>query len=123
MKRILLLLVSVFAFCTSYIFATNSHEMISSNANIYQLKCQFSLNHYAGTIIKGTNRTCTSSIEVRLNCAQTEDVAATVFVYINGDLIASDVFVIEKGRMVSSGNRWISVPDEYAGMKYTLKVE
>ena len=119
MKRILLLLVSVFAFCTLYIFATNSHEMISSNANIYQLKCQFSLNHYAGTI-----RNCTtSSIKVRLNCAQTEDVAATVFVYINGDLIASDVFVIKKGAMESSGKDLIRVPKEYLGMKYTLKVE
>lgn len=123
MKRILLLLVSVFAFCTLYIFATNSHEMISSNANIYQLKCQFSLNHYAGTISKETHRICaTSSIRVRLNCAQTEDVAATVFVYINGDLIASDVFVIEKGKMESSSDP-IFVPDEYDGMKYTLKVE
>lgn len=122
MKRILLLVVSVFAFCTSYIFATNSHEMISSNANIYQLKCQFSLNHYAGTISK-EHRICnTSSIRVKLNCAQTEDVAATVFVYINGDLIASDVFVIEKGKM-ESNFKTITVPDEYDGMKYTLKVE
>lgn len=119
MKRILLL-VSVFAFCTSYIFATNSHEMISSNANIYQLKCQFSLNHYAGTITQDCH---TSSITVKLNCAQTEDVAATVFVYINGDLIASDVFVIKKGEMESRRVSWISVPDEYAGMKYTLDVE
>lgn len=122
MKRILLLLVSVFAFCTSYIFATNSHEMISSNANIYQLKCQFSLNHYAGTISREHQVCNTSSIRVKLNCAQTEDVAATVFVYINGDLIASDVFVIEKGKMESSFET-IIVPNEYNGMKYTLKVE
>lgn len=94
--------------------------MISSNANIYQLKCQFSLDHYAGTISENCK---TLSITVKLNCAQTEDVAATVFVYINGDLIASDVFVIKKGNMQSSGNGWITVPDEYAGMKYTLKVE
>lgn len=98
--------------------------MISSNANIYQLKCQFSLNHYAGTIGKYTNQACaTSAITVKLNCAQTEDVAATVFVYINGDLIASDVFVIKKGEMESRRNGYINVPAEYAGMKYTLKVE
>lgn len=94
--------------------------MISSNANIYQLKCQFSLNHYAGTI--SNKDYSTSLITVRLNCAQTEDVAATVFVYINGDLIASDVFVIKKGKMESSSG-YIMVPNEYAGMKYTLKVE
>ena len=119
MKRILLLVVSVFAFCTSYIFATNSHEMISSNANIYQLKCQFSLGRYTGTIYDGK----TAPIKVKLNCAQTEEVAATVFVYINGDLIASDVFVIKKGEMESRSCRWICVPNEYAGMKYTLTVE
>lgn len=96
--------------------------MISSNANIYQLKCQFSLNHYAGTISKEKKPAQTNEIKVKLNCAQTEDVAATVFVYINGDLIASDVFVIKKGSMESI-LKTIFVPDEYYGMKYTLIVE
>ena len=114
MKKFLFLVAAVFALCTSYVFATNSETQTSTSQ-----VCQFSLNHYTGTI--NTSST-TSSIVVRLNCAQTADVTATVFVYIDGELVASDLYTIYKGK-TSSGSACINVPSGNSGKKYTLKVQ
>lgn len=124
MKKIIFLIISAFMLCTSFVIATNNQDSDKNNVNQAPV-CQFSLNHYTGTLSaltgSGVN---TKSVIVRLNCPQDKDVSATVFVYVNGELIASDIFTITKGKTVSSNNGWsIRCPSEYAGMKYTLKVQ
>lgn len=114
MKKILFLVAAVFALCTSYVFATNSETQTSTSQ-----VCQFSLNHYTGTI---TSNNCTQNIQVRLNCARDADVTATVFVYIDGELVASDLYTIYDGDK-SSGTKCIQVPLGNKGKKYTLKVQ
>lgn len=112
MKKILFLVAAVFTLCASYVFATNSESQTTTSQ-----VCQFSLNHYTGTISSGY----TSSIVVRLNCPQENDVCATVFVYIDGEVVASDIFEISAGKK-ESGSYKILVPSGYAGKRYTLKV-
>ena len=118
MKKIIVLLVSAFALCAYSVFATNNDESASSHEDNSFVYCQFSLDHYAGTVTDAY----TKDVQVRLNCAQSEDVAATVFVYVDGEVIASDVFKICKGQMKSEV-RCIKCGSEYNGKKYTLKLQ
>lgn len=118
MKKILFILVSALVFCTSNIFATNRDEATSTQINLSQV-CQFSLNHYTGEI---TWQGYTKGIIVGLNCPQTNDVHATVFVYIDDELVASQIFTISEGEMQSRSS-YINVGSEYEGKKYTLRVE
>lgn len=123
MKKIIFLIVSAFMLCTSLVIATNNQYSDTNNVNQPPV-CQFSLNHYTGTLTLTKGIVYTKEVIVRLNCPQDKDVSATVFVYVNGDLIASDIFTITKGKTVSSNvGSSISCPSEYEGMKYTLKVQ
>ena len=116
MNKILFLVAAVFTLCASYVFATNSESQTTTSQ-----VCQFSLNHYTGTIKNGYHGNYTSEIVVRLNCPQENDVCATVFVYIDGEVVASDIFEISAGKK-ESGSYKILVPSGYAGKRYTLKV-
>ena len=104
--------------CTSNVFATNKKETNSTKTENPQV-CQFSLDHYTGTISdKKTN-----NVQVRLSCPQKEEVKATVFVYINNELVVSELFTIDANSDRSEYKR-IAVPSEYKnGDKYKLTVE
>mgnify|MGYP003447576080 CR=1 FL=1 len=117
MKKILILLVSVFALSVYNVFATSSDNPTSPQENNPQ-KCQFSLDHYTGTIDSGY----TAQITVSLSCPQGTEVSATVFVSVDGERIASKVYTIKAGKKKSEKSK-ISVPDGYDDMKYTLYVE
>lgn len=119
MKKIIILLVSAFALCASNVYATNSEKPAMSQVVSSPEKCEFSLDKYVGTVKDG----CTAAIVVGLNCAQPKDVSATVYVYIDNDLVASKIFTIEKGMTYSGtvGSK-IALEEEYNGKKYTLKV-
>ena len=118
MKKILILLVSVFALSVYNVFATSSDNPTSPQENNPQ-KCQFSLDHYKGEI--GANRH-TNKITVSLSCSQGTEVSATVFVSVDGERIASKVYTIAAGEKTSPSSA-IFVPNGYYGMKYTLYVE
>lgn len=117
MKKILILLVSVFALSVYNVFATSSDNPTSPQENNPQ-KCQFSLDHYTGKINNGR----TAVIIVSLSCPQGTEVSATVFVSVDGERIASGVYTIAAGEKKSDASS-IAVPDGYHGMKYTLYVE
>lgn len=119
MKKIICLLVSAFALCTFNVYATNPEEPVEAKENNSPVTCEFSLNHYTGTITDGKTR----NIKVQLNCVQTENVTATVYVYIDNERIASQLFTISKGKMISPGDgQYISVGSIYNGKKYKLDV-
>lgn len=117
MKKILILLVSVFALSVYNVFATSSDNPTSPQENNPQ-KCQFSLDHYTGKINNGG----TNLIIVSLSCPQGTEVSATVFVSVDGERIASQVYTIAAGEKKSDASG-IAVPNGYSGMKYTLYVE
>ena len=120
MKKILVLLVSVFAMFAYDAVASNNENTTSPQTENSPQVCQFSLSYYSGTL--DSTYATTSQFSVRLNCAQTEDVCATVFVYVEGECVASKVVCIEAGEK-SSGLIKIDCPDEFVGKKYSLKVE
>ena len=118
MKKIVFLLVSAFMLCTSNVFATNKKETNSTKTENPQV-CKFSLDHYTGEVYNES----TKAVKVQLSCAQKEEVTATVYVYINDELVASKLFTIEAGKKVSEESS-INVPSEYNnGVKYKLTVE
>ena len=126
MKKIIVLFATVLAMNTSNVFAANDETVITitttnttqSESNFYT--CQFSLNHYRGTIHNGY----TNPIKVKLNCPQEKDVSATVFVYIDGNRVASEIFTVEAGKTESSAtNKTISVSDKYHGKDYVLDLK
>lgn len=118
MKKIIILLVTVFALSAYNTFATNNAKPTSSQTNEIP-KCEFTLNHYTGEIFQHQTR----EVIVRLNCPQEKEVSANVFVYVNKELVASQVFTIPAGKKASEGSE-IPVPQEpnHNGMKYTLEV-
>ncbi|MBR5466175.1 MAG: hypothetical protein IKU79_02020 [Bacteroidaceae bacterium] len=116
MKKIIILLVTVFALSAYNTFATNNEKPTSSHTNEIP-KCEFTLDHYTGIIRNG----CTNNVTVQLNCPQEKEVSANVFVYVNKELVASKVFTIPAGKKASD-SPWIGVSSEYNGMKYTLEV-
>lgn len=118
MKKILILLVSVFALSVYNVFATSSDNPTSPQENNPQ-KCQFSLDRYTGTINSNND---TDDIIVSLSCPQGTEVSATVFVSVDGERIASKVYTIAAGEKKSETSS-IRVPAGYNGMKYTLYVE
>ncbi len=120
MKKILVLLVSVFAMFAYDAVASNNENSTSPQTENSPQVCQFSLSRYSGTL--SDYYAHTNSFVVRLNCAQTEDVCATVFVYVEGECVASKVVCISAGK-TSSKETYIDCPDEFIGKKYSLKVE
>ena len=116
MKKIIILLVTVFALSAYNTFATNNEKPTSSQTNEIP-KCEFTLDHYTGKI--SNNRT--KVVIVQLNCPQEKEVSANVFVYVNKELVASKIYTISAGEKASEGS-CILVPGEYSGMKYTLEV-
>lgn len=119
MKKIIILLASVFALCAYNISATNNEKPTSSQANEIP-KCEFTLDHYTGTLSNG-DLAFTNRVTVQLNCPQDKDVSANVFVYVNKELVASKIYTISAGKKASEEYS-ITVPGEYSGMKYTLEV-
>lgn len=123
MKKILALLVSVFAMFAYDAVASNNENTTSPQTENYPQVCKFSLNHYTGTIVEIRDCALVSGVVVLLNCPQTEDVCATVTVFVDGEPIASEVICIKAGRKDSGSGENIVVPSEYIGEKYTLIVE
>ena len=119
MKKILFLLVSAFALCTSNVCATNGQQTTVAQVENSPQVCKFSLDHYRGTISPSA---LTDAVTVILSCAQPEDVTATVDVYVDGERVASKLFTISAGKD-SSSSGCIKVPKEYIGKKYVLEVE
>lgn len=124
MKKIIVLFATVLAMNTSNVFAANDETVITttnttqSESDFYT--CQFSLNHYRGKIHGGS----TNPIKVKLNCPQEKDVSATVFVYIDGNRVASDIFTVEAGKTESRAtNHHISVGGIYDGKDYVLDLK
>ena len=119
MKKILVLLVAVFAMGTFNVFATNNETTTSTQAEADNsfYTCQFSLNHYSG----GVWNSYTNNVVVYLNCPQKEDVTATVYVYVDGKRVASALFTIKAGEKASKESS-IFVGREYNDKKYTLEV-
>ena len=117
MKKILFLLVSAFVMCTSVVLATENNDSNSTNVE-EPVVCKFSLSKYKGTLSSGGQ---TETFNVLLNCAQGNDVSATVYLKIDGEVVASKVVTISAGKK-SSGDTTISVGREYAGKTYTLTV-
>ena len=119
MKKFMFLAI-VAMFATMNVFAEN--EVVNNDKKTVisndDFTCQFSLNKYSGTV---TDRGNTAEHLVYLNCPQDEDVYATVYVYIDGECVASSVYKIEAGNTNSSVQR-IHVGSSYSGKKYTLKV-
>lgn len=122
MKKIIILLVSVFALSAYNTFATNNEKPTSSQTNEIP-KCEFTLDHYTGKLsgVGLSSQVYTSDITVQLNCPQEKEVSANVFVYVNKELVASKIYTISAGEKASVASR-IPVPSEYDGMKYTLEV-
>ena len=118
MKKILVLLVAVFAMGTFNVFATNNETTTSTQAEADNsfYTCQFSLNHYSGTV----SNSSTKNVVVYLNCPQKEDVTATVYVYVDGKRVASKLFTIKAGKK-ESGPATIFLGG-YSGKEYTLEV-
>lgn len=124
MKKILFLLVSAFALCTSNVCATNGQQTTVAQVENNPQVCKFSLNHYRGTLSPAYKCACTANIVVMLSCPQPEDVTATVDVYVDGERVASQLFTIRAGEKSSSSDGYrIEVPQEYNGKKYVLEVE
>jgi len=117
MKKIIVLLVLVFAMSSFNAFATNNETTTSTQSDSNWRTCQFSLSSYTGTI-SGSE---TLRFKVLLNCPQESDISATVYVHIDGECVASDVVTIKAGNTESS-TVWISVRSVYEGKKYTLTV-
>ena len=114
-----MILAIVAVFATMNVFADN--EVVNNDKKTVisndDFTCQFSLNRYSGTVTNGY----TASHSVYLNCPQDEDVYATVYVYIDGECVASKVYKIKAGSTESS-SECISVGSSYSEKKYTLKV-
>lgn len=122
MKKILVLLVSVFAmFAYDAVASNNENTTFPQTENSPQV-CRFSLSRYSGTLTLGLACAVTDKFFVRLNCAQTEDVCATVFVYVEGECVASQVVCIKAGEMESAETS-IACPSEFHDKKYSLNVE
>ena len=119
MKKILVLLVSVFAMFAYDAVASNNENTTSPQTENSPQVCQFSLSHYTGTL---SSHAHTGRFVVGLNCAQTEDVCATVFVYVEGECVASDVVCISAGKKFSK-ETYIACPNEFKYKKYSLRVE
>lgn len=123
MKKILVLLVSVFAMFAYDSVASNNENSTSPQTENSPQVCKFSLSCYTGTLqYKAGIAAYTPKFRVYLNCPQTEDVCATVSMFVEGELITSKVVCISKGSTASEEVH-ISVPYEYKEKKYTLTVE
>ena len=120
MKKIVFLFVSAVVLCSSFVLATNSQESTSVNSESSFLKCEFTLDHYTGTLSDG-DYPRTRDITVQLNCPQDEDISVNVYVWVGDERVASEVFTICAGKKRSSSG-YIIVPKEYKGMKYKLTV-
>ena len=123
MKKIIVLLVSVFAINTFNAFATNNKTTVEAQTESDFYTCHFSLNHYSGTTHNGTSyniRGCTKPITVRLNCPQEKDVYATVYVYIDGKCVTSKLFKIAAGKTESDSS---SISTGHYSKEYTLEVK
>ncbi len=121
MKKIIVLLVSVFAMNTFNAFATNNETTVATQTDSNFYTCHFSLTHYSGTIINNRGYT-TEFFKVQLNCPQKQDVYATVYLYIDGRAIASTLVKISAG-MTESRDTLFSTSKEYVGKEYTLRVQ
>ena len=123
MKKIIVLLVLVFAMSSFNAFATNNETTTSTQSDSNWRTCQFSLSSYTGTTVSysGMAGCYTNSFRVLLNCPQESDISATVYVYINGECVASRVVTISAGK-TNSPDVEIQLNKEYNHMKYTLTV-
>lgn len=122
MKNLIVLLVSVFTLRTYHASATNNEEPTLSYLADTPQKCQFSLSHYTETFGKLRDQCLTQDFVVSLSCPVDKEVSATVFVYVEGELVASKVVSIPAGEKSSNATH-ISVSKDYEGKKYKLTVE
>ena len=122
MKKIIVLLVSVFAINTFNAFATNNKTTVETQTESDFYTCHFSLNHYSGTTYSSTCNCsgCTESVTVQLNCPQEKDVYATVYVYIDGKCVASKLYKISAGETESNSSK---IKTGHYSKEYTLEVK
>ncbi|MBE6212754.1 MAG: hypothetical protein E7129_06425 [Rikenellaceae bacterium] len=118
MKKIIVLLVLVFAMSSFNAFATNNETTTSTQSDSNWRTCQFSLSSYTGTI---SDNSYTRTFKVLLNCPQESDISATVYVHIDGECVASDVVTIKAGK-TESEEVCIKVRSVYQDKEYTLTV-
>ena len=90
-----------------------------SNTTYSPQVCQFSLTSYSGTVDGGGY---TGYFQVGLSCPQTEDVRATVVVFIDGEHVASKVITVKAGKDYSD-NEIINVGKSYSKQRYNLVVQ
>lgn len=123
MKKLLLSLALIATFCSASAigYAGNSaihSETATENATDAETQqvCQYSLSSYSGTIDAFGK---TSNFQVILSCAQEVDTNWTVFVTIDGNVVASDIVTVAKGQTKST-SVYIGVAKEYSGKPYRL---
>lgn len=116
MKKILALSFAAMML-TAGVASAQPTEIATTTAESPQF-CQFSLSSYRGTISNGL----TSNFTVGLSCPQTDDVYATVIVFIDGEHTASKVVKIDAGKTQSSPVN-ILVGTVYNGKSYKLVVQ
>ena len=116
MKKVLFAVVALLMLCP--IGLASVAEAPSQSASSFNV-CQFSLTSYSGTI---TCNGYTGEFKVGVSCPQGNDVRATVFVYIDGERVASQVVTIPAGEDYSAGTI-ISVGKKYNGKSYELEVQ
>ena len=117
MKKIIVLLASVFAINTFNAFATNNKTTVETQTESNFYTCHFSLNHYSGTTDSSSRAL---GIKVQLNCPQEKDVYATVYVYIDGKCVASKLVKIKAGNTESDAT---FIDTGHRHREYTLKVQ
>lgn len=120
MKKALFLAAAAIMSLGSAVFAsTNASDAESASASAYSPQvCQFSLSHYRGTINSGS----TARFTVGLSCPQEEDTYATVVVYIDGKIVASEVVQVP-ANSTKSAPTTVSVSGSYNGKGYELGVQ
>lgn len=122
MKEILFLAAVAIMSLGSTVFAsTNASDVKSASVSTYPTSpqvCQFSLSSYNGKIIGNK----TEKFTVGLSCPQEKDVYATVVVYIDGKLVASEVVKVP-AKSTKSNVTTITVKYTYEGKEYELGVQ
>ena len=116
MKKFYIILAAAVVLCILYFVVTNTDnkERPAQNPEDYW----FSLDHYKGVIEDGY----TEDIKVQANCDLQQDVKATVFVNIGGEIVASEVYKVDA---YDDESRYYSIfaGHEYNGKRYSLIVE
>lgn len=118
-KALFLAAVAIMSLGSAVFASTNASDVESASASTSSPQvCQYSLSHYSGTINSGY----TAQFTVGLSCPQKEDTYATVVVYIDDKLVASEVVQVPANSTKSALTN-IRVGGSYNGKGYELGVQ